>query len=168
MPDHTHVIVYDNFGFTADCQCGADHAMIIADRCSVDGTCWRWRRRIDRYGYGVATHQGSKWRAHRLAYIAYIGAISDGLVIDHLCRNRWCVNPAHLEAVTNLENLKRGNIFDPEWQAQQPRVANKGILHGRRNTYSRYGCRCDACTAANTAACRAYAHRRRLSESSES
>ena len=46
---------------------------------------------------------------HREMYLAYVGDIPDGLVIDHLCRNRSCINPDHLDAVTNEENIRRGD-----------------------------------------------------------
>jgi hypothetical protein len=48
-------------------------------------------------------------RAHRFAYELLVGPIPEGLVIDHLCRNRRCVNPAHLEPVTAEENWRRGD-----------------------------------------------------------
>lgn len=47
--------------------------------------------------------------AHRLSYELHKGEIPEGLEIDHLCRNRWCVNPDHLEAVTRRENIMRGD-----------------------------------------------------------
>jgi hypothetical protein len=46
---------------------------------------------------------------HRIAYHLYKGEVPDGLTIDHLCRNKWCNNPDHLEAVTSSENSKRAN-----------------------------------------------------------
>jgi hypothetical protein len=52
---------------------------------------------------------GKQYKPHRLAYQLTMGQIPDGLVIDHLCRNRRCCNPAHMEPVTNGENVHRGN-----------------------------------------------------------
>ena len=62
-------------------------------------------------GYVQVSVQGQLQYAHRLAYQSFYGPIPDGLVIDHLCRNRTCCNPAHLEAVTNRENTLRGVGF---------------------------------------------------------
>lgn len=61
-----------------------------------------------RGGYGRLHVEGSKVWAHRYSYEMLTGPIPDGLVIDHLCRNRACVNPAHMEPVTSRENLRRG------------------------------------------------------------
>lgn len=73
-------------------------------------TCWWWTGSVNDRGYGYfqsdPAHRRTK--AHRFAYELANGSIPDGAVIDHTCRNHGCVNPAHLEAVTNRENILRG------------------------------------------------------------
>lgn len=78
----------------------------------TDG-CWFWRGAITNQGYGAfggarVNGRNKNWAAHRFAYEALIGPIPDGLQLDHLCRVRHCVNPAHLEPVTARENVLRG------------------------------------------------------------
>lgn len=66
---------------------------------------------ISPYGYGQLKIGGRSHPAHRAAYEAFVGPIPDGLTIDHLCRNRACCNPEHLEPVTRVENVLRGMSF---------------------------------------------------------
>jgi hypothetical protein len=76
-------------------------------RKDADG-CWRWIAANNGVGYGHMYYEGAMRYSHRLAYEALIGPIPEGHDLDHLCRTRCCVNPAHLEAVTRRENLLRG------------------------------------------------------------
>lgn len=74
--------------------------------------CVVWRGAVQSRGYGCMNVGGGKIAlAHRVAYFLAHGEISDALTIDHLCRNRRCVNPAHLEQVTCRENNRRGFGF---------------------------------------------------------
>ena len=75
------------------------------------GQCWAWRASPDGAGYGHFKVGDRRVGAHRFAYEAFVAPIPEGLVIDHLCRNKLCVNPLHLEPVTNRENLDRGRAF---------------------------------------------------------
>jgi hypothetical protein len=71
--------------------------------------CWVWQRCVNtRGGYGRKLVGGRWWVAHRWYYERVFGPVPEGLELDHLCRNRLCVNPEHLEAVTRQVNIQRG------------------------------------------------------------
>lgn len=76
----------------------------------VDGPlgCWDWTGHVKPNGYGQVKVGGRPQYAHRVAYTLTRGPIPDGLVIDHLCRRRHCVNPDHLDVVTTRTNILRG------------------------------------------------------------
>jgi len=70
--------------------------------------CWLWKAHINHYGYGQFWLDGDHRKSHRVSYEHWNGKIPDGLDLDHLCRNRACCNPQHLEPVTRKENICRG------------------------------------------------------------
>jgi hypothetical protein len=79
-------------------------------RVAMAGECWEWTGTRNRQGYGTV-HIGDglgPYLAHRVSFTAFVGQIPDDLVIDHLCRNPPCINPAHMEPVTRRVNSLRG------------------------------------------------------------
>lgn len=80
---------------------------------AVPSGCIEWNGYRNHAGYGRARVGGQREKlyVHRIAYTLAIGPIGHGMVIDHLCRNRACVNPAHLEMVTQRVNVERGEVF---------------------------------------------------------
>lgn len=109
-------------------------------------TCWLWRGALSTWGYGrIKGNDRRILQAHRVAYELAVGPIQDGLDLDHLCRVRACVNPAHLEPVTRRVNLLRGETIVAR-EATATRCTN-GHTFDAANTYlTRRGQRhCRAC-----------------------
>jgi len=98
-------------------------------------TCWLWMGgRNNGYGYfRLGGTGGPRAYAHRFAYEQLIGPVPDGLQLDHLCRVRHCVNPAHLEPVTSRENCLRGESLQAA-NAQKTHCP-KGHLYDAANTW---------------------------------
>lgn len=82
-----------------------DRLATYADR---PDDCWLWPGGLNTKGYVTTMFEGRRIQAHRLAYELLVGPIPEGLRLDHLCRVRHCLNPAHLEPVTDRENALRG------------------------------------------------------------
>ena len=84
----------------------------ILSKVRKTDSCWIWSGATSSNGYGVANvgghiHNKRSQPAHRAVYELLVGKIAKGKEIDHLCRVTLCVNPAHLEAVTHTENIRR-------------------------------------------------------------
>lgn len=101
-----------------------------------ESECWEWVAARKDAGYGVIEKDGERWHAHRASYDLFVGAIPDGLTLDHLCRNTRCVNPQHLEPVTLAENLQRGLDARPLCKyGRHPRTPENTYPRGNgRNT----------------------------------
>lgn len=78
-------------------------------RTRREGACLVWTGHRHRKGYGRIRVGGVRQYVHRVAYALFIGPIPEGLTVDHLCRNRGCVEASHLEAVPNSVNVLRGD-----------------------------------------------------------
>lgn len=105
-----------------------------------DGGCLRWQGPKHSQGYGLCGEVGNGSQyAHRVAYERAFGAIPDGLVVDHVrdrgCRYRDCVEPAHLEAVTQVENARRGGFEGGDWGQADKTECPSGHPYDAANTY---------------------------------
>lgn len=139
----------------------ADHPLEVADmaqrrrtdpvprfwsKVDLDGPggCWLWTAGDNGEGYGRFWTGTGSMQAHRFAYELLVGPIPEGLQIDHLCRVRRCVNPAHLEPVTQRENILRGT--SPQAKNATKTHCPKGHPYNEENTRWHRGSRyCRVC-----------------------
>lgn len=123
----------------------AERVRVESEPSTDLGACWRWGGKINHCGYArLYVGEGREVMAHRFSYELHVGVIPDGLDLDHLCRVRDCVNPAHLEPVTRRENLLRGETAP----ARESRLTHcrRGHPYDEVNTYRAAGKRyCRAC-----------------------
>lgn len=119
--------------------------VVVWERLDI-GDCWEWTGPTDREGYGIvaAEHGGL---IHRAIWLLLVGPIEDGQPLDHLCRNRRCANPDHLEPVTHRENILRG--FGPAAKyAKRSRCVRGHALTGPQADVTMrpgQGRRCNVC-----------------------
>ena len=117
------------------------------DHVTVDDHgCWLWGGYVLPNGYGTVYWWGKKRLVHRLSYEALVGPIPEGLVIDHLCRTRRCLNPSHMEPVTRGENVLRG-VGPTAMLARQTHCKNGHPLAGANLYMARNGRNCRICRA---------------------
>jgi len=90
--------------------------------------CWEWTACTDGDGYGRFNIGGRPWRAHRVSWALLVQDLPKGLYVDHLCRNRRCVNPDHLEPVPPVVNTKRGALASIN---RSLRGLRRGVGHDR-------------------------------------
>ncbi len=95
--------------------------------------CWPWRGARTSGGYATFQVKGLQVTAHRWLYDRWFG-LHANLDLDHLCRNRWCVNPTHLEPVSNRENILRPNALGITAQNARKTVCPLGHPYDAENT----------------------------------
>ena len=106
------------------------------NKIKLDGECWIWQEGLDKDGYpNYIRFGGKRYRPHRLVYELYIGELDLNLTIDHLCRNKICIRPEHLEQVSAKVNGLRGNTY----QGINSRKIHctQGHPYDKKNTYYR-------------------------------
>lgn len=107
---------------------------LLSEKTVTDAGCWEWRLNMSK-GYGGIHVPSLKKtpRAYRFLYEALVGPVPDGLHLDHVCRNRACINPDHLEPVTLVENVMRGESFSAK--NAKKTSCNNGHPYTPENTY---------------------------------
>lgn len=106
---------------------------------SIDG-CWVWTRKLNHDGYArtrIGGGQGRHVYVHRALYEHLNGPLPDGYELDHLCRNRACVRPDHMEPVTHAENVKRGD--SGKWLAAKTHCPRGHPYEGDNLEYTAIG-----------------------------
>lgn len=103
-------------------------------RIVVNECCWDWDGAHFKTGYAETWDGRRPLYAHRVSYELWVGPIPDGFVIDHLCRNRGCVNPEHLEAVSQRTNILRGTGMSARHAVKTH--CPKGHEYTAENTYN--------------------------------
>lgn len=94
--------------------------------------CWLWLGYAAPLGYGSFRTGQDMSAAHRVSYLTLVGEIPIGLVLDHLCRVRCCVNPVHLEPVTQKENCRRSPLIDGASGRAAAHANKRAMTHCRR------------------------------------
>lgn len=111
--------------------------------------CWEWTASLRKDGYGRFALNGGPQLSHLVAYRFLVGSVPEGLKLDHLCRNRKCVNPEHLEPVTDKENVRRGDGL-AAINARKVACPNGHPLEEGNLYVSAGKRRCKVCTKANS------------------
>lgn len=123
----------------------------ITKKVERKGDCLIWTGYRGKLGYGYIGYKGKAQLVHRFMYKQFVGEIPEGLVLDHVCRNRACIKISHLEPVTQMENVHRGKVMrrkkthcanGHEWNVENVRIETTGYLKcrvcDRERQYARY------------------------------
>jgi hypothetical protein len=118
----------------------------FASKHRKQGGCWIWQGALDEDGYGTFYLRRMNRRAHRVAWFSARGDLPQGMVVNHTCRNRACVNPQHLQAISASEHALRDTTSICYVNSQKT-ICPKGHPYDRKYGKQRY---CSICQAAKT------------------
>jgi hypothetical protein len=121
----------------------AKEAARFASKHRKKGGCLIWQGPLDRDGYGTFYLRRMSRRAHRVAWFSVHGDIPEGMVVNHVCRNRACVNPQHLQAVSQTESALR-DTTSLGYINSQKTMCPMGHPYDRKYGKQRYCSTCDA------------------------
>lgn len=113
----------------------------------IEGGCWQWTHPLERNGYARLWVNRKNVGAHRFSYEYHVGPIPEGLEIDHLCRNKACVNPEHLEPVTTQENVRRMVAHRTPYQHLRDSCPNDHPYDEENTIHTATGRQCKTCKA---------------------
>jgi hypothetical protein len=127
------------------------------------GDCWLWTGSVGG-GYGRVLLRGTLWQAHRVVYELLVGPVPPGCVLHHTCGNKRCCNPAHLEVVTQAENVARDWAMRERRPRRLKNYCVKGHEFTQENTlwFSNHGKQTRVCRVCHEAAARRKNEKRRL------
>jgi hypothetical protein len=115
-----------------------EHQRYFEERTTITDGCWIWQGGKTAAGYAMMYILGGRQYAHRWAYQMFVGPIPDNCEIDHVCRNRGCVRPDHLQAVSHRVNCspERSSVG---WNTRAKTHCPKGHAYNEENTYQYFG-----------------------------
>jgi len=120
-----------------------NHSRFLS-KIKITDNCWVWTGSLAS-GYGSYGINGKTYRAHRISCAIFVGPLSDGKVLDHICENKACVNPDHLREVFQIENSHR-YYFNKTGQSDPVKYCGKGHEYTEKNTMmTKKGRRCREC-----------------------
>jgi len=125
------------------------YIQILLSRTVLYGDCWIWQGQVNAKGYSYFKLQRKvkySGAAHRILYLLIKGTIAQGLQLDHLCRNKLCINPDHLEPVTGIENCRRIPYYNRSYCLHGHSMSGNNVGY-RKDHYGRYCKRCSVIRA---------------------
>jgi len=118
-----------------------DHEKFLSKVIAKEKDCWRWSGFINNYGYGEMIINGKSYRTHRISFSIFNGELIDGMVIDHICKNKSCINPDHLRQVTQKFNCL-DNSSSPLAENSRKTHCKNGHELTEDNIYKKKNWRC--------------------------